>query len=108
MSEALDRVVPGIRQKFAESGVNLCPHNFVRGAEDLASILRRADVFGVYDAGFSSPGTAPPAVQGRTGVVAYINIPDFSGQGHIDLWDGRGPVGSAYWSADPVWFWTLN
>ncbi len=107
MSEALDKTVTGIKQKFAESGVNLCPHNFVRGAEDLAGILRKADVFGVYDAGFNAPGTVPASVQGKKGLVAYVNIPDFPGQGHIDLWDDTKPVGSAYWNADPVWFWKL-
>lgn len=107
MSEALDKTVTGIKQQFANSHVTLCPHNFVRGAGDLAGILRKAEVFGVFDAGFTAPGTAPAAVQGKKGLVAYLNIPDFDGQGHIDLWDGSSPVGSAYWNADPVWFWKL-
>ncbi len=108
MSEALDRSVSGIMSKFAESGVNLCPHGFVRGAEDLAAVLRKSDVFGLYDAGFSAPGSAPAGVQGKKGLVAYIQIPDFSGQGHIDLWNGTSPVGSAYWNAATVWFWKLS
>lgn len=108
MSEALDQVVLGIKQKFADSGVTLCPHKFVRGAEDLAGILRKGDVFGVYDLGFTAPGSPPASVQGKQGLVAYINIPGYSGQGHIDLWDGANPVGSAYWNADPIWFWKFN
>jgi len=107
-SEALDQAVPGIMKKFALSGLNRCPHGFMRGAEDLAAVLRRADVFGLYDAGFSSPGSAPAGLGGKKGIVAYINIPGFSGQGHIDLWDGSAPVGSAYWDADPIWFWKLD
>lgn len=107
MSEALDKTVTGIKEKFANSGVNLCPHNFVRGAGDLAGILRKAEVFGVYDIGLNAPGTAPASVQGKKGLVAYLNIPDFPGQGHIDLWDGSNPVGADYWNADPIWFWKL-
>lgn len=108
MSEALEKTVPGIVEKFDASGLNQCPHRFMRGAEDLAAVLRRADVFGVYDAGFSKPGTPPGAISGKKGIVAYVNIPDFVGQGHIDLWDGASPVGNAYWNADPIWFWKLN
>jgi len=108
MSEALDKTVSGIRQKFDASGLNLCPHGFMRGAEDLAAVLRRADVFGVHDAGFSKPDGPPAGIKGKKGIVAYINIPDFVGQGHIDLWDGASTVGKAYWNADPIWFWSLN
>jgi predicted Rossmann-fold nucleotide-binding protein len=108
ISEALDQVVSGIKQKFSASGVNVCPHGFVRGAEDLAGVLRGADVFGLYDAGFSAPGSPPSAVNGKKGLVAYINIPGFPGQGHIDLWDGAAPAGEAHWSADPIWFWKLS
>lgn len=107
MSEALAKVVTGIKDKFKTGGVNLCPHDYVRGAEDLAGVLRKAEVFGVYDYGFSNPGTPPSSVNGKKGLVAYINIPGFSGQGHIDLWDGAAPAGDAYWNADPIWFWKL-
>ena len=107
MSEALAQVVTGIKDKFKTGGVNLCPHDYVRGAEDLASVLRKADVFGIYDYGFSNPGSAPPSVNGKKGLVAYINVPGFPGQGHIDLWDGTVPAGDAYWNADPIWFWKL-
>jgi hypothetical protein len=107
MSEALARVVTGIKDKFKTGGVNLCPHDYVRGAEDLAGVLRKADVFGVYNYGFSAPGSPPTSVNGKTGLVAYINVPGFPGQGHIDLWDGTAPAGEAYWNADPIWFWKL-
>lgn len=107
MSEALAQVVAGIKDKFKTGGVNLCPHDYVRGAEDLAGVLRKAEVFGLYDYGFSNPGSAPSSVNGKKGIVAYINVPGFPGQGHIDLWDGTAPAGDAYWSADPIWFWKL-
>ena len=41
------------------------------------------------------------------GVVAFIELPGFSGQGHIDLWDGGAPVGHAYWNAAEICFWAL-
>lgn len=108
MSEALDKVVSGIKQKFVASGKTLCPHNFMRGAQDLAGVLRRADVFGVNNLGFSKPGQAPDAIKGVQGIVCYMNIPGYDGQGHIALWDGDNPVGDAYWNADPIWFWKLD
>lgn len=107
MSEALAQVVTGIKDKFKTGGVNLCPHDYVRGAEDLAGVLRKAEVFGLFDYGFSNPGSAPSSVNGKKGLVAYINVPGFPGQGHIDLWDGTAPAGAAYWNADPIWFWSL-
>jgi hypothetical protein len=109
MSEALANVTPTIIDKFKASGLNTCPHNFMRGAQDLASVLRQADVFGVFNQGFAAPGTAPASVSGKKGIVCYMNIPGFSdGQGHIDLWDGSGPVGDAYWTGNPIWFWHLT
>ncbi|WP_424632186.1 T6SS effector amidase Tae4 family protein [Bradyrhizobium sp. SYSU BS000235] len=108
MSEALTQVVTGIKDKFKTGGVNLCPHDYVRGAEDLAGVLRKAEVFGLYDHGFSNPGSPPSSVDGKQGLVAYINVPGFPGQGHIDLWDGTAPAGEAYWNADPIWFWKLD
>lgn len=108
MSEALAQVVPGILDKFKVSGFNLCKHNFIRGAQDLAAVLRRGDVFGVYDRGFEAPGSAPAQMMGEVGIACYMNIPSYpDGQGHIDLWDRTGPVGSAYWTGNPIWFWRL-
>ena len=108
MSEALVQVVPGILEKFKASGHNICPHGYMRGAQDLASVLRRADVFGVYNQGFTAPSQAPAEVSGTKGIICYMNIPSYpDGQGHIDLWDRNGPVGDAYWTGDPIWFWHL-
>lgn len=59
----------------------------------------------------------PHEAKQRRAVLAHIaeaeeagaNIPTYSGQGHIDLWDGSRTVGpnSEYWDASPIWFWQL-
>lgn len=109
MSEALDKVVSGITAKFKSSHLNVCEHDFMRGAQDLASVLRQADVFGSYDQGFQAPMQAPPSVKGKRGIICYMNIPTYpDGQGHIDLWDDDAPVGSSYWAGNPIWFWHLS
>jgi hypothetical protein len=86
----------------------LCPHGVARGAHDLATFLR--EQWGAPDASWgpqASEDAAPDDVQGLFGVVAFINLPGFSGQGHIDLWDGGAPVGHAYWNAAQILLWTL-
>lgn len=109
MSEALDKVVSGITAKFKSSNLNVCKHDFMRGAQDLASVLRQADVFGSYDQGFAAPMQPPPSVKGKRGIICYMNIPTYpDGQGHIDLWDDDAPVGSSYWAGNPIWFWHLS
>jgi hypothetical protein len=109
MSEALVRSDSGFLQVFKNSGVNLCPHGYVRGAQDLAAVLASANGFGLRDIGVNGTkdGTAPPAVKDVKGLVCFMNLPGFSGQGHIDLWTGSLPVGSAYWEAKTIWFWKL-
>jgi hypothetical protein len=47
MSEALAAVTPNILDSFRTSGLNICPHGYMRGAQDLGAVLRRGDVFGV-------------------------------------------------------------
>lgn len=88
---------------------NVCRHGYARGAQDLGAYLRRQ--WGVFDLGFSNPGTMPTALASRYGVIMFANIPGFSGQGHIDLWDGSqslcGSGACPYWQADPIWFWEL-
>lgn len=107
MSEALVAAEPKLLAIFKNSIKNTCPHGYVRGAQDLGAILARAGVFGKRDFGWERPGSAPSSISAVSGVVCFMNIPNFSGQGHIDLWKRRGPVGSAYWSASPIWLWKL-
>tara|TARA_E500000318_G_C3466521_1_gene174796 strand:- start:174 stop:491 length:318 start_codon:yes stop_codon:yes gene_type:complete len=105
MSEALAAISPGMTDVFRNAGVNVCPHGFVRGAQDLARVLK--SLWGTHSLGFESPGSPPSSIAGKQGVICYMNIPTFRGQGHIDLWNRSAPVGQAYWEASPIWFWNL-
>lgn len=83
----------------------LCRHGYARGAQDLGAFLRIK--WGSREFGFESPKSAPALIKGKTGVILFANIPDFSGQGHIDLWDGGMTMTGEYWNANPIWFWVL-
>jgi Type VI secretion system (T6SS), amidase effector protein 4 len=109
MSEALARCDPAFTQVFRSSGKNVCPHGYVRGAQDLGAVLQSSAGFGSRQFGWngSASGTPPAAALGKKGLVCYMTIPGFGGQGHIDLWDGSEAVGSAYWNAATIWMWTL-
>ena len=109
MSEALAAANAAILPTFKRSGKNLCPHGYVRGAQDLAAVLDHPEVFGPRTLGFENPGAMPAKLDGQHGVISLMNIPSYSGQGHIDLWDGTRTVGpnSEYWDASPIWFWRL-
>lgn len=87
---------------------NLCPHGLARGAADLADYLRQQ--WGAPDLtwGARTEVTPPDEVLGQTGVVAFIKLPGFTGQGHIDLWNDTGAVGHDYWNAEKVFFWKLG
>ncbi len=103
MSMALIAVNRDYKQAFRSSTANRTGKGYVRGAQDLAVILNR--LWGVRDQGWS--GTAGTPV--GNGVICYMNIPGFSGQGHIGLWENGAPYNNdAYWSANPVWFWRLR
>jgi hypothetical protein len=109
MSEALVKTNAEFLKAFKNSGKNVCPHGYIRGAQDLAAVLGSSGGFGVRTYGWSAQADAkaPANVKGVKGIICYMNIPDFSGQGHIDLWDGDGPVGEAYWDAKTIWLWSL-
>lgn len=109
LSEALVAAKPDVLAIFKKSGVNVCPHGFIRGAQDIASVLARSDLLGPRTLGFEHPNAMPQALQGKRGIISFMNIPTYSGQGHIDLWDGSRTVGpnSEYWNASPIWFWEL-
>jgi hypothetical protein len=87
----------------------LCPHGIGRGAQDLAAFLRAH--WGDRNLGWAAqPGhdQAPANVQGKRGIVAFLKIPGFSGQGHIDLWNVDRCVGHGYWASQAIWFWSLE
>ncbi len=87
---------------------HLCPHGIARGAQDLGKFI--AHHWGARTLGWpaqASPTAAPEGIQGKTGLVLYAKIPGFSGEGHIDLWDGDHPVGHAYWNSQTIWFWEM-
>lgn len=90
----IDRDYPG----------NLCRHGFARGAQDLGAFLRIK--WGNRDQGFEAPGNPPVELQGKQGVILFMNIPDYTGQGHIDLWNAASSF--TYWGANPIWFWELR
>ena len=99
-------IAAGISMDSSYPG-NLCRHGYARGAQDLGAFLKTK--WGTRDHGFENPGSTPSQIQNTKGVILFMNIPGFSGQGHIDLWDGsrtRTPNGE-YWNANPIWFWTL-
>jgi hypothetical protein len=43
-----------------------------------------------------------------TGVLAFIKIPGFDGQGHVDVWNLDKAMGHAYFGAEKVMFWKLD
>ncbi len=85
---------------------NKCPHGLARGAQDLAAFLQTQ--WGPRDQGFSNPGLRPASLAGKHGIIVFCNIPDFEGQGHIDVFDGNVGLEGTYWDADPIWFWELT
>lgn len=111
MSEALVKTNSHFLRYFKQSMKNKCPHGYIRGAQDLASILAKSIVFGVRDLGWNSQGSRhniPSNAKGKKGIICYMNIPSFSGQGHIDLWAGfTEPSGQYYWNLETIWLWTL-
>ncbi len=83
----------------------VCPHGYARGAQDMGAFLQRA--WGNRDKGWAAPGTVPSDASGVRGLVCFMNIPGFGGQGHIDLWDGSNTKTGAYWDSKTIWLWRL-
>ena len=95
----------GIELDSSYSG-KLCRHGYARGAQDLGAFLKKK--WGTHDLGFTSPGSMPAQLKGKKGVILFIDIPTFDGQGHIDLWDGSRSKTGDHWDAKTIWFWKLN
>ena len=104
MSEALANTMPDLLATFKKSTKNKCPHGYLRGAQDLASVLAQPYVFGSRSLGWggNDNAEAPKNVIGKKGIICYMNIPGFDGQGHIDLWDNDMAVGDDYWDAKTI------
>ena len=110
MSEALVRTNEKFLNAFKRSHKNVCPHGYIRGAQDLAAVLAFPAVFGRRNHGWEaqSNGMPPSDIIGKKGIICYMNIPTFNGQGHIDLWNNDSPVGQEYWDAETIWLWELK
>lgn len=110
MSEALVAADARFLEAFKKSNKNKCPHGYIRGAQDLAAVLAQPSVLGFRNLGWASQrnGLPPVRVIGKHGIVCYMNIPGYVGQGHIDLWDNDAAVGDSYWEAQTIWMWVLQ
>lgn len=64
MSEALVAAKPEVLAIFKRSGKNVCPHGYIRGAQDIAGVLARTDLLGPRTMGFEQPGTMPDKLKG--------------------------------------------
>ncbi len=88
---------------------SLCPHGISRGARDLADFLRSQ--WGSPSLSWTAQDdekSVPEDALGERGVMAFIKLPDFAGQGHIDLWNGDDAVGHAYWNAQKIYLWRVD
>ncbi|NUP11607.1 MAG: hypothetical protein HOW73_36640 [Polyangiaceae bacterium] len=84
---------------------NLCNHGIARGARDLGDFLTHH--WGQPKA-YSNLAGAPAEIQDKTGVLCFVKIPGYSGQGHVDVWNKSDCVGHGYWDSAKVWFWELT
>jgi hypothetical protein len=87
---------------------NLCPHGIARGARDLAEYLRQQWGAPTLSWAAREVATPPDEVLGQTGLVAFIKLRTYTGQGHIDLWNETSAVGHDDWDALDVCFWRLD
>jgi len=106
MSEALSAASESTKARISGFPRNQCPHGYLRGAQDLGAALKTA--WGVRDFGWAASSGAPKTSTGVQGVICFMNIPGFGGQGHIDLWDKDHAIGDAYWDAGTIWLWRLR
>jgi hypothetical protein len=88
---------------------NLCPHGIGRGARDVSDFLRQQWGSPSYTwSAQPDASIAPSDVQGLTGVMAFVKLPGYTGQGHIDLWNRTAAIGHAYWNAEKIYLWRLD
>ena len=107
---------------FLGAGHSISPksHNVLKGVHKgkgvqvsmrrLADLLARPGYLGQYEP--YTPETAQRGIGPRKGVVAFNNIPGFSGGGHIDLVLGSADAtqcaSGCYYRSETIWFWPLN
>lgn len=104
LSMALIAADPTIEDDFRIYGKEIHERFLISGAQDLAACLRRK--WGRPNQDWAGGSAGNPL---GNGVICYMNIPTYAGQGHIGLWkDGAAYNNDAYWSANPIWFWRLN
>lgn len=77
-----------------------------RGASYLAAYLKKK--WGSRDEGFGGPGKLPERLKGKKGIILFERIPSFSGQGHMDVFNGAEGKTGTYWDSKTVWFCTLK
>ncbi len=88
---------------------NLCPHGIARGPRDLADFLRKEwGPPSVTWASRAGEDDAPEEAREQRGVIAFVKIPSYKGQGHIDVWNAGEAIGHAYWNAGEIFLWRLE
>nr|QPF47731.1 TaeMX [Agrobacterium fabrum str. C58] len=107
---------------FVKSGINIVPssHRIQKGPyagkgievnmRRLATLMKRTSYLGEPDP--YTPATARNGIGARNGVVAFNNIPGYTGGGHIDLVRGGSEAtqaaSAAYYNSETIWFWPLQ
>jgi hypothetical protein len=86
---------------------NLCSHGIARGARDLGEFLIHNWGTPKSFTARSSSTASPAEVANKRGVVCFVKLPTYPGQGHIDLWDKTFCVGHSHWDSEKSWFWEL-
>lgn len=109
MSEALVATDARFMDEFLKSTRTRCPHGFIRGARDLAELLSLPQLLGLpgYSGHAQANDSAPDSILGKHGIICFLNIPEHSAQGHIDLWDNNMVVGKDFWDAESILMWEL-
>ena len=86
---------------------DLCPHGIPRGAADLSYFLQ--DHWGKPAIYRQPRETEPPGeIIDTTGVLTFMGIDRERSQGHVDLWDKKDTVGTAFWAARKAFYWRLD
>ncbi|MFS8124013.1 type VI secretion system amidase effector protein Tae4 [Rhizobium sp. BR 250] len=107
---------------FVKSGINIVPasHRIQKGSyagkgtevnmRRLTTLMKRTSYLGEPEP--FTPATARNGIGARNGVVAFNNIPGYTGGGHIDLVRGGSEAtqcaSACYYNSETIWFWPLQ